>query len=343
MELIPLNLTYLYELEININRNIQKQMRFTEQWLRDINTYLDPQMVMDAWIPLLGAFSHKLLVRLAVSASILNVFTSLFKWIFPEYRPIWWLREFESKYKYRGFNLEANTCDTSAGFPSSHAITFTAFAFIFFHWLLVKLNKRCDMSNFEKYIWVLGFVSLPLGILWTARLYFLTEFLHQCIAGSLLALFGVHLFNHYSSHLLKLKKWSTVLLVLLLGVVPVGVYFAMIYLVDMDPHWSVRMAFKWCSEVTLMRHEAGPIYVLFRDFGYLLGVALSCPLLQNYKNNRGSHYKRQPATAILMFLNITALQNTPKHMGRWIFLVYEFIRNCIHSYTLLTILPKISN
>ncbi|XP_005191248.1 glucose-6-phosphatase 2 [Musca domestica] len=342
MDILPLNLTHLYELEITLNRNVQKQMRFTEQWLRDINTYLDPQMVMDAWLPLFGAFSHKLLVRLAVSASILNVVTSLFKWICPEYRPIWWLREFESKYKFRGFNLDANTCDTSAGFPSSHAVTFTTFAFILFHWLLVKLGKCCNMSNFEKYILIYGFVSLPLGLLWTGRLYFLTEFLHQCIGGSLFALLGVHFFNRYSALLLKLHKWSTVVWVMVLGMLPAAVYFAMIYLVDMDPHWSVRMAFKWCSEVTLMRHEAGPIYVLFRDFGYLLGVALSCPLLHNYKNNNGSLYKRLPATAIVMFLNFTALRNTPKHMGRWIFLVYELVRNCIHSYTLLTIFPKIS-
>lgn len=124
-------------------------------------------------------------------------------------------------------------------------------------------------------------------------------------------------------------------------------------------------AFKWCSEVTLMRHEAGPIYVLFRDYGYLLGVALSCPLLEryvkptmntyivvilhtyyfvyifSYKNNNGSVYKRLPAILVLIVLNYTALQNTPKHLGRWIFLIYELGRNCIHSYTLLSIFPKI--
>lgn len=123
-------------------------------------------------------------------------------------------------------------------------------------------------------------------------------------------------------------------------------------------------AFKWCSEVTLMRHEAGPIYVLFRDYGYLLGLALSCPLLEryvkpiistyivvilnlyfvyifSYKNNNGSVYKRLPAILFLIVLNYTALQNTPKHLGRWLFLIYELGRNCIHSYTLLSILPKI--
>lgn len=56
------------------------RMRFAEHLLRDVNVYLDPHMVMDVWLPLMGAFSHKLLVRMAVSIGILNVVTSLIKW-----------------------------------------------------------------------------------------------------------------------------------------------------------------------------------------------------------------------------------------------------------------------
>ncbi|XP_013108898.1 glucose-6-phosphatase 2 [Stomoxys calcitrans] len=337
----PSYLTRLYELEIGLNRNVQKQMRNTEPLLQDVNTYLDPQMIMDAWLPLVGTLSHKLLVRMAVSVSLLNLLTSLIKWIAPEHRPIWWLKEYNSRYKFKGFNTGANTCDTSAGFPSSHSVTFTAFAFIFFHWLLLKLGRQCHMSKVEKCVLTHAMVSLPLILLWCGRLYFLTEFLHQCIGGSILAMAGIHFLNRNTAVLLKFSKLCAVMFVVAAGMLPLGIYFAMLHL-DEDPHWSVRMAFKWCSEVTSMRHEAGPIYVLFRDYGYLLGVALSCPMLQSYKNgNNNNIYKRLPATLLLIFLNFTALQNTPKHMGRWVFLIYELVRNCVQSYTLLSIFPKI--
>ncbi|XP_075151403.1 glucose-6-Phosphatase [Haematobia irritans] len=337
------NLPYLqrlYEFEIDFNRNVQKQMRFAEPLLRDVNNYMDPQMILDAWLPLVGALSHKLLIHLVVSVGLLNVSTSLIKWISPEYRPIWWLKEYGNVHKIKQFNIEVNACDTSAGFPSSHSVTLTAFAFITFHWLLLKLGKYCHLTKVEMYCLTHALVSLPLIAVWCGRLYVLGEFLHQCIGGSICAIAGIHFLQRYTSTLLKLPKLLSALSVVTAGFLPLGTYFVMLHM-GVDPHWSVRMAFKWCSEVTSMRHEAGPIYVLFRDFGYLLGVSLSCPMLQNYKNNNGNIYKRLPAVIILIFLNFTALQNTPKHLGRWVFLLYELCRNCIHSYTLLSIFPKI--
>lgn len=158
----------------------------------------------------------------------------------PEYRPIWWLKEFNSLHRLKGFNTDANTCDTSAGFPSSHAVTFTAFAFIVFHTALQNVGKYCQMGKTEKYILTHGLVSLPLGLVWCSRFYFLTEFLHQCIAGSLFAIAGVHCFHRYSSYLMKLSRWIAVIIMAGAGLIPLCVYYAMLHL-GADPHWSVRM------------------------------------------------------------------------------------------------------
>lgn len=55
-------------------------MVFAEHLLREANTYLDPQMIMDWWIPILGIFGHQLLARMVVSVGILNLMSSVFKW-----------------------------------------------------------------------------------------------------------------------------------------------------------------------------------------------------------------------------------------------------------------------
>lgn len=96
------------------------------------------------------------------------------------------------------------------------------------------------MGKMEKYILTHGLVSLPLGLVWCSRFYFLTEFLHQCIAGSLFAIAGVHCFHRYSSCLMKLSRWMAVITVAGASLIPLSIYYAMLHL-GADPHWSVRM------------------------------------------------------------------------------------------------------
>lgn len=158
----------------------------------------------------------------------------------PEYRPVWWIKEYNSTHKFQGFNLEANTCDTSAGFPSSHTVAFTAFAFVFLHTVISKLGNNCYLRVGEKYFMTHALFSLPLCYLWCSRLYFLTEFLHQCIGGYIIAIVGLHLIHRKTPIVLRWKKLRTCLMVSVFGSLTVAVYFAMLY-VDVDPHWSVRM------------------------------------------------------------------------------------------------------
>lgn len=161
----------------------------------------------------------------------------------PENRPIWWIKENADNYKYNflDIKIDAYTCDTSSGFPSTHAVAFTTFVCILV-WRFVKsFLSSYDFVLYDKYLLIYAICSLLSAILWFSRLYFLYEFLHQCIVGSFFAVAMIHVFNGYAKGLLNLGKLKAILVVMGLGLIPISVYFAMLYL-DIDPFWSVRMA-----------------------------------------------------------------------------------------------------
>ncbi|XP_065356361.1 glucose-6-phosphatase 2 [Calliphora vicina] len=335
------SLTSLYEFEININKNVQKQFFNLEQTLRNINDYLDPIYILNFWIPLVGAFNHKLLIQLTASIGIINTLASVIKWCSPEYRPIWWLKENADNYKYnfKDIQIDPFSCDTSAGFPSTHAAAFTTFVFVLV-WRLVKsILSSFDFMLYDKYLLIYAIASLLSAALWFSRLYFLFEFLHQCILGSLFAVGLIHIFNRFSTSLLSLRKLKAVLVVFGLASLPISAYFGMLYM-DVDPFWSVRMAFKWCADPLYLKHESTPVFTLSRDFGYLLGVALSCPLFKSYDNTANTYRKRLPVLCCMEILNFAIRSYTPKQYGRFMFVAYEFLRNCLHSFMLLHLLPK---
>uniref|UniRef100_A0A1A9X487 Phosphatidic acid phosphatase type 2/haloperoxidase domain-containing protein n=1 Tax=Glossina brevipalpis TaxID=37001 RepID=A0A1A9X487_9MUSC len=254
----------------------------------------------------------------------------------PEYRPYWWLKEFKHIRHLKDLQQYPPTCETSAGFPSAHSTVFTAFV----HLLLVsslsyishqfKMGQRC-----------LNFLSIFFSsLMWLTRIYLLAEFLHQCILGSLMALVLLHFFDRYSSFFYTLSRKWTVTGVLCCSIMAITAYFSMLNM-HIDPHWSVRMAFKWCEDPRYLRHETSSVFLLGRDFGYLMGVALSAPLFKRYESS-SSWMKRLPLMGAIEIINYWVRLGTPKNRGRFIFVAYECIRNLLHSFTLLSILPKLT-
>ncbi|KAM7351473.1 glucose-6-Phosphatase [Cochliomyia hominivorax] len=331
----------LYEIEININKNIQYQFEFAEPILKIINDYIDPIYILNIWIPLVGAFNHKLLIQLAASLGIINTLSSVIKWCLPENRPLWWIKENANNYKYNfdNINIPAYSCDTSAGFPSTHAVAFTTFVCILV-WRFVKsFLSSYDFVLYDKFLLIYAICSLISFVLWFSRLYFLYEFLHQCVMGSIIAVALLHVINRFSKFLLNLGKLKALMMVIGFGSIPISAYFTMLYM-NIDPFWSVRMAFKWCADPSYLKHESTPVFTLCRDFGYLLGVALSCPLAKSYSNSSNNYRKRLPLLLTIEVLNFIIQFHTPKQYGRFIFVGYEFLRNCLHSFLLLFLLPK---
>ncbi|KAL9876213.1 glucose-6-Phosphatase isoform 1-T1 [Glossina fuscipes fuscipes] len=332
-------LTFVQEHEICLHNMLQKYFRRAELLFLTLNKWMEPSRVLDILVPLVGAFNHQLFVRLVCSLSIINTSVSLIKWCCPEYRPYWWLKEFKAVHHFDDLQQYPSTCETSAGFPSAHSTVFTVFVHLFLGPSMsyishqFKMDQRC-LKLISSFLWIV-FSSL----MWLSRMYLLAEFLHQCILGSLIAFLFLHFFNRHSSFFYALNRRWLVTGVLCCSSIPVTAYFSMLSM-HVDPHWSVRMAFKWCQEPSNLCHETSPVFSLGRDFGYLMGVALSAPLFKRHECSN-SRIKRLPLMISVEIINYWARLETPKTRGRFIFVAYECLRNLLHSFTLLTILPKL--
>lgn len=139
-----------------------------------------------------------------------------------------------------GVNYDLQSCETSGGFPSSHVMAFTVFAFVLI-WRFVKfITNRMNFLSYDKHMLTYAIVLALSTLLWISRLYFFNEFLHQCILTSWLAIALLFVIKRLSNILLHLSKFEAFLLVIFYGLVPISVYFAMLFM-DMDPFWSVRM------------------------------------------------------------------------------------------------------
>ncbi|XP_037809509.1 glucose-6-phosphatase [Lucilia sericata] len=338
---MDISLNSLYKLEIDVNKYIQEQFSNGETILRNINHYLDPVFILNIWIPLVGAFNHKLLVQLVASIGVINTLATVIKWCLPEYRPIWFISENlkSSKYDFNDITIDPFSCDTSAGFPSTHAVAFTTFVFIVVWRFVTSFLSSYEFVVYDKYLLIYAIASSISTVMWFSRLYFLYEFLHQCIVGSLFAVLMIHILRRYSLSLLSFGKVKAMLLVIVLGCIPISAYFGMLHW-DVDPFWCVRTAFKWCPDPMQLKHESTPVFTLCRDFGYLLGIALSSPLAKSYYNSNHNYRKRLPALICMEIFNYIVQSYTPKEYGRFAFVAYEFLRNCFHSFMLLTMLPK---
>lgn len=133
------------------------------------------------------------------------------------------------------------------------------------------------------------------------------------------------------------RKRTAIAGVAAVGLFVVGMYFAKLY-AGFDPHWSVRMAFKWCLDPEYLRHETSPIFVMCRNLGFMMGIALASPF-KNRQQQRLEPRKSIPAAVGIVAIGFFLRSRTPKNYGRFVFVAYEFIRSALHSFALLKVLP----
>ncbi|XP_055918130.1 glucose-6-phosphatase catalytic subunit 1 [Eupeodes corollae] len=334
---------YALHSEALLTTNVQEILQPLDSWLVAFSEYFSPESLIDNVIPIIGTIDVELMGEMAVTLGLLNVISSVIKWVFPVHRPTWWIRE----NNHRSINIKQSpfSCDTSPGFPSAHSMSFTGFVFIFLLYLNLSPRNR----------WLaVTLLSIPT---WIACVYFGSHFLHQCICGSIVAVLVIESIRRRRQKQMQqqppsregagagvicMKSWrkiTAIAAVTTLGLFVIGMYFAMLY-AGLDPHWSVRMAFKWCPDPYYLRHETSPIFIMCRDLGFMMGVALSSPFT-NRLHQRLEPKKSIPAVVVIVAVGFFIRSNTPKNYGRVVFVGYEFIRNAMHSYSLLTILPNL--
>ncbi|KAH8238890.1 hypothetical protein KR038_005918 [Drosophila bunnanda] len=331
--------TNMLNRELSINEWAQERLSSGASLWAFMSVYLDPSSLFNVFIPLCGIFSQELLMHLLTAVSLVSTLNSFEKWIYPEMRPLWWLRERFADKKVSvkpPVALESHqlSCETSGGLPCAHSMTFTVFVLILGSFCFVHCWNR--FRSWRSPIWRCTMYPLIVGsvvCMWLSRLYLATEFLHQCVIGSYIGLRLLNTFEGNAYYLYSRPRLLMVSVVFALGGLAVAVYFIKLDL-DLDPHWSVRQAFKWCPEPTFMRHEASTIFLLARDLGNLMGLALASPL-SNLPNKKSSFWRRCSVLGALEILNYGLRLGTPKQHGRFAFLAYEFFRNALHTLVLL--------
>lgn len=196
--------------------------------------------------------------------------------VYHEDRPFWYVRE------THGHELQQHrlTCETTSGYPSKHVMTITGFLVIAGYF---AGKEMCQMLNDVESKALKVFISAVqlvfVFLMAFCRMYFSCHFMHQCLGGAILAmavLYGIRC-NH--CHIFTIGKIVFVGGVVALATFVIVTYYAMLVF-GYDPHWPVRMAFKWCSNPDYLKHESISIFQLSRDFGSILGVALSAPLIR---------------------------------------------------------------
>ncbi|XP_016991245.1 glucose-6-phosphatase catalytic subunit 1 [Drosophila rhopaloa] len=330
--------------ELFINEWAQERLSFAEPLWRFLSVNLEPNNLYNFFIPLSVIFSHEILMHLLSAVTLVTTLNSFEKWIYQEMRPLWFLREQFANEKLSvkpQVALESHqlSCETSGGLPCAHSMTFTVFVLILASYFFVHcwdrlVSWRSPVYRFLMYPLIVGVVVC----MWLSRLYLATEFLHQCILGSYFGIRALNFFEANIKYLYSRSRGYAVSIVCFLGGLALVVYFMKLSL-DMDPHWSVRQAFKWCPEPTYMRHEASPIFQIVRDLGNLMGLALASPLY-TLEMKQSTFWRRCRVLGILEFVNYGLRISTPKQYGRFVFLAWEFFRNAFHSLVLLKYVTK---
>lgn len=159
--------------------------------------------------------------------------------MYPELRPLWWLRELYANGNANSFKsnvaLQSHdlSCETSGGMPCAHSMCLTAFLMIASSQL--SISSRLSSCKFILF----GLIGSCIVSVWLSRLYLATEFLHQCLLGTYIAVSTLTSFDRHLGYLYSRRRRWTVSVVLLLGCLAVSVYFIKLRF-GLDPHWSVR-------------------------------------------------------------------------------------------------------
>ncbi|XP_024944508.1 glucose-6-phosphatase isoform X2 [Cephus cinctus] len=206
-----------------------------------------------------------------------------------EHRPYWWVKERELlvEHAYPVLQQTRLSCETGPGSPSGHVMGSTAVLFAIVASLDEILSKSRKISHRTKaagkyILWILFGASLILIAM--SRLYTATHFPHQCFLGFLGGLYvakSLLLDTKMSTWWRNSKRPKVLLAALGMTMISFGAYWLQKGL-GIDPQWSVKLAFKWCSKPDWIHVNTTPLFSLVRDCGAAFGIALISPVSMRY-------------------------------------------------------------
>ncbi|CAG9794219.1 unnamed protein product [Diatraea saccharalis] len=346
----------LYALGVSCIEFIQDWFADSEDYFEVVNNLSNPHYVLEYLFPLVSILDSVFASQLLLCMSFGGWLNAVMKWWLLEDRPYWWVREtsfYESSHRPR-LRQTGQTCETGPGNPSGHTTTAAAVLLLASMWIAHVMNDR------KCYVWWWKYISYPLfaaalGSVMLARMFIATHFPHQCILGALVGSFLAPALCIYVSdpyiwgygkHSARDTKraiyWHvfSAVVTILISVVTYG----SLVLCDMDPQWTVKLAFRWCEYPDSIRVSTTPMFALVQSTASLLGWALSVtPAVAKYR-----HYTKDRsliisalATTILLFGARYLEENIPKESA-FKFYALNFVLSAFKPFLFLKLSPFLS-
>lgn len=93
-------------------------------------------------IPLFAAIDHIFYVKILALTALAEYSTLILKWLIPEIRPYWWMKENEHLMPSKIVLLNGYThCEPSSGFPSGHTLLVTVMMYIIVKFYRQKIDR----------------------------------------------------------------------------------------------------------------------------------------------------------------------------------------------------------
>ncbi|KAJ8707156.1 hypothetical protein PYW08_011290 [Mythimna loreyi] len=338
-------------------------IEFIQYWFEDnanffeiVNHVFNPQYAIDYLFPLMSVIDSVFAAQLLLCLAFGGWLNAVMKWWLLEDRPYWWIREttFYSEPERPVLQQTLQTCETGPGSPSGHSMTAAMMLILCLMWISHVMNDR------KYYIWWWKHLMYPLFAaalcsVMLARLFVAAHFPHQCLIGAFIGAFlapalciyvtdpfiwkyGFHA-TYATSRAVACHVVSTVM-----SAVIAGITYAGLKLCGWDPHWTVKLAFRWCENPETIRVSTTPMYALVVSTGSLLGWALCVtPAVAEYR-----HYTKHRSLIISLFSTAVILmgyqhiQDTMCKADAGRYYAMQFALAAFKPMLLLRIMPFVS-
>ncbi|CAH2083996.1 unnamed protein product [Euphydryas editha] len=276
----------LYALGVSCIELVQYWFEDYAGYFEIVNHFANPHYVLEILFPFITILDSVFAAQLLLCMSFGGWMNTVLKWWLLEDRPYWWVREttFYSDTNRPRLLQTSQSCETGPGSPSGHSTTAASVLILAIMWMSHVFNDRKWNPWWWKYI-IYPTFAFALGSVILARLYVATHFPHQCLLGSLLGLFlapalCIYVTDpfiwRYGPHAtLPVKQaviWHTVSAVAAI-LISVVTYYSLV-LCGVDPHFTVKLAFRWCENPDSIHVSTTPMFALVQCTANLLGCAL---------------------------------------------------------------------
>ncbi|CAG4964045.1 unnamed protein product [Colias eurytheme] len=347
---------HLYALGVSCIELIQYWCTDWAPFFEQVNNFYNPNNVLDILFPVVSFIDSVFASQLLLVTSFGGWLNCVMKWWLLEDRPYWWVRETDY---YNGtirpkLTQTIQTCETGPGSPSGHTSMAASVLVLGVMWMSHVFNDRKWNTSLWKWTIYPVFASQLFSVM-LSRMYIATHFPHQCLLGAAVGAFiapalciyvsdpyiwqyGPYV-NYTTERAIKWHVFGSLVAI----AISVVTYYSLV-LCNVDPHFTVKLAFKWCENPDYIHVSTTPMFALVQCTGTLLGWALFVtPSVARFRHDT---YKRSFIIAAFKTIVITYslhyLEGEIPRDSVFKFYALNFVLNAVKPLFYLRLVPELS-